>query len=251
MTDIDPRTLELMHAELDDELDAVGRTELSERLAADPQARTQRDQLHRIAHSLARLPPMEPPAGLRQRWQPQSPAPAALSPRAASHRRWLGRGVALAAATLAVAFGLSLTEVGRQSLDSHQLMGTMGNDRPTASDPARIVVVEARGLSGTVALEPGQSGWDLVFDLDTSGPVSVSATYDPAALRLEGYARAGTGDRSLTASPGKIGFVNEGAQLLSLHLLPGEGGQVKIRFEGQDGALQDLVITVPAGAPAK
>ena len=249
MTDIDPRTLELIHAELDDELDAAGRAELSERLAADPQARTQRDQLHRMAHSLARLPPMEPPAGLRQRWQPQPPAPAALSPRAASHRRWLGRGVAMAAATLAVAFGLSLTDAGRQSLDSHQLMGTMGNDSPVASDPARIVVVEARGLSGTVALEPGQSGWDLVFDLDTSGPVSVSATYDPATLRLEGYARAGSGGRSFTASPGKIGFVNEGAQLVSLHLLPGKGGQVRIRFQRQEGTLQDLVVTVPAGAP--
>lgn len=251
MTDIDPRTLELIHAELDDELDDAGRAELSARLAADPQARLQRDQLHRMAHSLARLAPMEPPAGLRQRWQSQPTVPVPLSPRAASHRRWLGRGIAMAAATLAVAFGLSLTDIGRQSLDGQQLVGTMGGDSTLASDPARIVPVEAPGLNGTVALEPGQSGWDLVFDLDTSGPVSVSATYDPAALRLEGYARAGSGDRSFTASPGKIDFVNQGTQHLSLHLLPGEGGQVRIRFEGQEGTLQDLAITVPAGAPPK
>ncbi|OGT60350.1 MAG: hypothetical protein A3E01_16130 [Gammaproteobacteria bacterium RIFCSPHIGHO2_12_FULL_63_22] len=251
MTDIDPRTLDLIHAELDDELDAAGRAELSTRLAADPQARLQYDQLTRMAQSLARLPPMEPPAGLRQRWQPSPPAPAPLSPRVAAHRRWLGRGVALAAATLAVAFGLSFTDIGRQSLDGQQLMGTMGSDTPAASDSARIVPVEAPGLSGTVALEPGQSGWDLVFKLDTAGPVSVSATYDPAALRLEGYARAGSGDRSFTASPGRIGFVNQGAEHLSLHLLPGEGGQVRIRFEGQEGTLQDMAITVPAGAPPK
>lgn len=251
MNEIDPRTLEWIHAELDDELDDADRAALSTRLAADPQARLQRDQLNRMAHSLARLPPMEPPAGLRQRWQLQPPVPVPLSARAASRRRWLGRGVAMAAATLAVAFGLSLTDIGRQSLDGHQLMGSMVSDEAVASGQARSVPVDAPGLNGTVALEPGKSGWDLVFDLDSPGPVSVSATYDPAALRLEGYARAGTGDRSLTASPGKIGFVNQGAQLLSLHLLPGEGGQVKIRFEGQDGALQDLVITVPAGAPPK
>lgn len=251
MTDIDPRTLELIHAELDEELDNAGRSELTARLAADPQARLQRDQLIRMAHSLARLPPMEPPAGLRQRWQTQPSAISPSSPRAGSRRRWLGRGLALAAATLAVAFGLSLTDIGRQSLDGNQLMGSMGSAAPVASDPVRVVPVEARGLSGTVALEPGQSGWDLVFELDTPGPVSVSATYDAAALRLEGYARAGSGDRSFTASPGRVGFVNQGAQLLSLHLHPGEGGEVRIRFEGQEGTLQDLVITVPAGAPPK
>lgn len=251
MTDIDPRTLELIHAELDDELDDAGREELSARLAADPLARLQRDQLHRMAHSLARLAPVEPPAGLRLRWQPRPSVPTPLSPRAASHRRWLGRGVAMAAATLAVAFGLSFTDIGRQSLNGHQMVGTMGGEGPVGPDGARTVPVEATGLSGTVTLEPGKSGWDLVFDLDTAGPVLVSATYDPAALRLEGYARAGSGDRSFTASPGRIGFVNQGAQHLSLHLLPGEGGQVRIRFEGQEGTLQDLAVTVPASAPPK
>lgn len=251
MTGIDPRTLELIHAELDDELDESNRAELSTRLAADPQARLQRDQLHRMAHSLARLVPMEPPAGLRTRWQSPPLVPAALSPRAASHRRWLGRGVAMAAATLALAFGLSLTDIGRQSLDGDQLMGTIGSQASTTSEPARIVPVQAPGISGTVALEPGQSGWDLVFDLESPGPVSVSATYDPAALRLEGYERAGSGDRSFTTRPGKIDFVNQGAQLLSLRLLPGDGGQVRIRFEGQEGTLQDLAITVPAGPSHK
>lgn len=251
MTDIDSRTLELIHAELDSEIDEAGRSELATRLAADPQARLQRDQLHRMAHSLARLVPMEPPAGLRQRWQPQPPVPAALSLRAASNRRWLGRGVALAAATLALAFGLRNTDIGRQSLNGDQLMGTIGGAALQADESKRVVPVAAPGLSGTVALEPGTSGWDLVFDLESPGPVSVSATYDPAALRLEGYARAGSGDRGFVTRPGKIDFVNQGAQLLSLHLLPGEGGQVRIRFEGPEGTLQDLAITVPVGASQK
>lgn len=251
MTDIDPRTLELIHAELDDELDAVGRAELATRLSADPLARLQRDQLHRMAHSLARLAPVEPPAGLSHRWQPQPRVATLAAPRRVSQRRWIGRGVALAAATLAVAFGLSLTDIGRQTMDGNQLVGTMGGTTAVDADPARRVPVAGDGLSGTVALQPGRAGWDLVFDLDTSDPISVSATYDPTALRLEGYARAGSGDRSFNATPGKIEFVNQGAQHLSLHLLPGEGGQVRIRFEGQEGTLQDLAITVPAGAPGK
>ena len=251
MTDIDPRTLELIHAELDDELDAAGRAELAARLAANPQARLQRDQWQRMAYSLARLAPVEPPAGLHQRWQPQTVVARLAAPRRPAQRRWIGRGVALAAATLAVAFGLSLTDIGRQALDGNQMVGTMGAATAVDADPSRRVPLAADGITGSVALQPGKAGWDLVFDLDTRDPVSVSATYDPAALRLQGYARAGAGDRSVTATPGKIEFINQGPQHLSLHLLPGEGGQVRIRFEGQGGTLQDLAITVPAGAPGK
>ena len=249
MTDIDPRILDLIHAELDDELDAAGRAELAARLSADPMLRLQRDQLQRMAHSLARLAPVEPPAGLHQRWLPKSPIASPASPRHSSRRRWIGRGMALAAATLAVAVGLGLTDIGRQTLDASQVVGTIGGSTTAGADPTEVVPVQAKGLRGTVALEPGNPGWELVFDLNTVDPISVSATYDPAVLRLEGYARAGSGDRSFTTGPGKVEFVNQGMQHLSLHLHPGEGGQVRIRFEGREGILQDLAITVPAGAP--
>ena len=249
MTDIDPRTLELIHAELDDELDSAGRAELAARLSADPQARIQREQLHRMAHSLARLAPVEPPVGLRQRWQPQNPVTPLASPRRLPRSRWVGRGLAIAAATLAVALGLSQTDIGRQAMDSSQVVGTIGGSPAVGAQPAHVLPLQAEGLSGTVALQAGEAGWDLVFDLNTVDPISVSATYDPTALRLEGYARAGSGDRSFNASPGKVEFVNQGTQHLSLHLHPGEGGQVRIRFEGQEGTLQDLAITIPAGVP--
>jgi hypothetical protein len=246
MNPIDPRTLELIHGELDDELDPAAREELSARLAADPEAREFRDQMQRMAQSLAMLAPVEPPVGLRQRWHA---SPSAVAPtRQARRPRWLRPVAAIAAGGVLVALALGLGDFGRQQMDASQLVGTMAPGVPTPA-VVRFVPVEAPGLSGSVSVAPDKGGWNLVFDLESAGPVSVSATYDPARLRLEGYERAGSGERPFSATPGKIAFVNDGAQHLSLHLQPGKGGQVGIVFEGSEGILQRLAISVPP-APA-
>lgn len=242
MNPIDPRTLELIHAELDDELDAAGREELSARLAADPSARDQRDQLQRMAQALALLAPVEPPTALRQRWH--SPRPVATPAARPAPRRWLRPALAIAASGVLVAVAIGLGGVGREPMDGDQLVGTMA---PASPDPeaVRYLPVDADGIRGSVRLERGKDGWDLVFDLDSDVPVSVDATYDPTQLRLEGYARAGSGERPFKATPGRIAFVNDGAQHLHLHLQPGKGGQVGIVFEGPEGVLKRLAIAVP------
>jgi hypothetical protein len=61
----------------------------------------------------------------------------------------------------------------------------------------------------------------------------------------------GRGNGPLSATPGKIAFVNDGAQHLSVHLQPGKGGQVGIVFEGPEGILQQLAISVPPAPTAE
>lgn len=248
MNSIDPRTLELIHAELDDELDPATREELSARLTADAEAREVRDQLQHMAQALARLAPMEPPMGLSQRWLVQRPVAAPV--RHSGRHRWVRPAAAIAAGGMLVALALGLGDFGRQEMDASQLVGTMA-PAATPVEAARILPVEAPGLSGSVSVTPDKDGWNLVFDLESAGPVSVSATYDPARLRLEAYERAGSGDGPFSATPGKIAFVNDGAQHLSLHLQPGKGGQVGIVFEGSEGILQQLAISVPPAAAAE
>lgn len=244
MSTVDPRTLELIQAELDGELDAAGQAELSARLADDAEARVQREQLQRMAQTLSQLAPVEPPAGLSQRWQ-SARAVAPVTLRQPARRRWIGRGgLAMAAATLLCALALGLSDMGRQQLDSRDLVGTLGPD----AGAGRTVPVELDGVRGSIALASGASGWDLVFDLDSAEPVAVSANYDPAALRWDGYSHTGAGDVAVDASPGKIAFVNQGVQHLVLHLRPGTGGQVLIRFQDQSGSAQELAISVPAGS---
>jgi hypothetical protein len=248
MSQVDPRTLELIHAELDGELDAVARGELEQRLESDPLARIQRDQMQRMAASLARLPQVEPPAGLRQRWHgPRPVASAAVntSPvsRITPRRQWLRPAIGLAAGVLAVAVALQWSGISGIEQDTRQMVGTLGG---AATNGSQEVALSATGLSGSVALTPAQAGWNLVFKLDSSGPVAVSATYEPSALRLLGYDRDGASGQPVSVSPGKIAFASSGAQHLNVHLQPEEGGQVRIRIQGKEGAAQDLAITVPA-----
>jgi hypothetical protein len=240
---IDPRTLELIHAEVDGELDGAERAELEARCAADPAAREHREQWRRIAGALARMPSVEPPAGLGRRWQGGSPAaPERLSTaRSTRPRRWLRPAIGLAAGGLALAIAIGYGGLGRQMLDGESLVGTLGGEHAV-----RHVAVDAAGVSGAIALRPAEAGWTLDFDLRSERATPVVATWEPAALGA-GQVR-GAGDWQ--SAPGRIAFTVAPAQHLSVDLAAGEGGQVRVRIEGAEGEGQELAITVPP-APAE
>ncbi|HEY8011300.1 MAG TPA: hypothetical protein VIE67_09915 [Rudaea sp.] len=72
---IDERTLELIHAEIDAELDGTTRAELELRLQGDPEARSLRVDLVRVAAALARMAPVTLPAHLHERLTAAVPSP--------------------------------------------------------------------------------------------------------------------------------------------------------------------------------
>lgn len=240
---IDPRTLELLNGELDGELTPAERQELETRLAGDPAARLMRAQWRQMDQALAAMPAVEPPAGLSQRWQPAAPKAAPVSPERRRRRQWLGRGMAMAAGTLLFAFAVGLSGLGRPGLQHEALVGTI---MPLPVAAGRSVAVAQPGLQGTISLAPGERGWDLVFDLEASAPVAVSASYDVSVLRLDGYAGGDAGTVPFNATPGRIVFQQQGAQHLALHLQPGKGGQIRVRLEGGWGAAQEIVFDLPA-----
>ena len=239
MSQVDPRALELIHAELDGELDGAQRAELEAIVAADPAAREYREQWHRIAGALSRLPPVDPPAGLGRRWQGGSPAaPVRLR---APRPRWLRPALGLAAGGFALALAIGYGGLGRQMLDSDALVGTMGGDHAAE---ARRIAVDEDGVTGAIALLPSETGWTLDFNLRSERATPVTATWDSAAMGL-GEVRGTPPKGGLQAGPGRIAFVVDPAQHLSIDLRAGEGGQVRIRIQGREGDGRDLAITVP------
>ena len=90
---IDERTLELIHAEIDSELDGAARAELELRLQDDPDARSLRADLARVAAALAQMAPVTMPAQLHERLTAAIP----LTERQASWpKRWFrGRSRAI------------------------------------------------------------------------------------------------------------------------------------------------------------
>ena len=237
MNAIDPRTLELIHVELDGELDGAQRAELEARLAADPAAREYREQWGRISGALARLPSVEPPAGLGRRWQGGSPA---APVRLRTRPRWLRPAIGLAAGGMALALALGYGGLGRQMLDSDALVGTMG--APHAA--ARTIPVDVDGVSGAIALLPNEAGWTLDFDLRSERATPVVATWEASAMPM-GAVRGTPPKGSFQAVPGRIAFTLDPAQHLSVDLRAGEGGQVRVRFQGREGDGRELAITVP------
>ncbi len=241
---IDERTLELIHDELDGELAADLRMDLLRRLEADAEARTLREQLGRMSEALGRMPSVTPPELHLQLLQATRPRARVISSR--ERRSQIARyGLALAAGMVFAVLGLSFADRGRPNFDPVQLAGTMGRhaDTPTAAIASRRV--DAAGLSGSVGLSPADGHWLLLFDLNSASAVKVSATYDAAAFRLDGYAQGDSGVASFAATPGRVGFVNQGEQRLALFLEPKAGGPVRLRFESAGRVLDEQVLRVP------
>ena len=251
---VDERTLELIHAEIDGELDAIGRAELERRLQGVPEARALRDELVRISGSLSRLPEVAPPEDLRPRLLPPvATRPTAMIvpfPRRAT--QVVRYSLAFAAGVMVAAIGWSAIQNDRPAFDPNQLVGTMGRQ---AQHPAGAAIATIQAalpeIRGTVTLRPADGAWLLLFDLDSAQPVTVSAAYGARSFRLAGYAQGDAGVTSFTAAPGRIGFVNQGAQRLALFLQPQAGGPVRVRFESSGRVLQDAALQVPATAPGR
>ena len=258
----DGRVLELIHAELDGELDADGRAELERALLASPEARAVRDDLRRVTQALERLAPVEAPADLR------AAVVAAVRPsngrviefrqarRAAigGRRAALHYGLALAAGVVVGVIGLALLQTPDHEFDASQLAGTMGRHAPLPPGSALAsVAVQTPEIRGSVALHQSQGLWVLEFDLASEAPVAVSASYDARAIRLNGLAQADAGVVSLAAAPGQVGFVNQGSQRFAVFLQPlvGEQGSIQLSFEAAGRVLHAATLQVPVPAQAE
>lgn len=247
----DPRSLELIHAELDGELSAAQREELHSRLANDPEARRQREQLGRMAAALGRMAPLAPPADLQQRVLRAGPPAAPQITFRQRREQWVRTALTLAAGMIIAVVGIGFVGHSRPDFDPEQLVATMGQQASSPAPASAVIGVQAADLRGSVELSRAGEHWLLVFDLDSRQPVTVSAAYPDAAFRLTGYAQGDSGVASFAATPGRISFVNQGPQRLALFLQPEAGGPVRLRFEGDGKRLQEALIAVPASGQGK
>ena len=127
---LDNHQIELVHADVDGELPAGQRGELSRLLLANPEARALHDELRRLSRLLDGLPKLDPPAGLASAvldgipWQQaaRSAAPAVswwhTAPRIAA---------AMAAGALLTATVYHLARPFGDDVDGSEVSGTMAS----------------------------------------------------------------------------------------------------------------------------
>ena len=188
----DDRTLELLNLEIDGELSAADRADLSRRLLNDPQARAAREDLRRTCNELDALPLAEPPAELRERILAALPLVANRGGQPS--RRFLSSASTLryaAAIVGALLVGTVAFEASRNvsGVDTDQAVGTMTS--PPAPQPGQGQLrVDSSQVRGTVTLAPSPGELRVRFDFDESQPAgaAVPAAIDVVVVRGHGQA---------------------------------------------------------------
>lgn len=161
--------LELIHAELDGRLTDQQRADLSRFLLENPEGRHLRDELRRLNAALARIEPVEPPAGLRESILESVKIPARVAP---SRPSWAAPAVfryaaAFAGGALLSALAFQMAASQRSGLDPADLSGTM------SSPPHRATTVPLQQGHGSATVRETASGLVLEYDLAAGKPVKI------------------------------------------------------------------------------
>jgi anti-sigma factor RsiW len=172
----DPRLSELLNGEIDGELDAQQRAELSRRLLANAEARAMREEFRRVCAALDAVPQVAPPpelsqgvlAALPQRDRTAGPPRGGWRSNASFIHGW--RYAALFAGVVVGGAVVFHTVRGPGPADS-ELAGTIATG---ALDTARL----EGPVSGTVALFRAGNDLNLRVDVSASAPVRLVIATD-------------------------------------------------------------------------
>jgi hypothetical protein len=176
---IDPRHLALVHAEIDDELDAEERAELARCLLAVPEARALREDLRRVCGAVESLPQLEPPAQLAEGVFAALPRNTRRTESWWSAPGW--RYAALVAGVLVAGIVMFETAGGPQPART-EVAGTVAAARQ--AEPVDSVRLEGAAVSGRVSLYRDAAGLSLGFELTATGPVDALIASNGHVLRV-------------------------------------------------------------------
>jgi hypothetical protein len=202
---IDSRRLELLHAEIDGELDAHGRAELARALLADPETRALRDDLRRLTGRLDAIGQVEPPAelvGSVLRSLPPANSTPARSHRPAGHGAGYWRYAAMLAGAI-VAGTLVFRFTNGQLAPDTEVSGTLAAQRTTETLDSTSI---SGGTKGRASLVRDASGLQLAIELTSGTPVDLKIASGEHSLTINGL---GAG-RTVLGLPG---FSDQGQPL--------------------------------------
>lgn len=256
----DDRSIELIHAELDRALSGEEQKELTERLEGDPSLRALREDLRKLAGFLDRVPPAEPPPGLKHRilaavrpkrakqkrpglmatLLPSWPAPVAL--------RYAGAAL-FGAAIAAVALQLGTIHVSGPA-DVRGLVGTISSYE-TPAVPQSILSLDSGGISGVVETNRQSGLVVLDFDLEADRPIRIVADYSRSGLDFSGFAQLDDdAEASLDAGMGLISFSQGHNQRFAVFFSTAEGnggaGAIELRFFQDQALVRTETVDIPA-----
>ena len=226
---LEQRTIHLINADIDGELDANEKGELEAVLESSADARAMRAELLRLSNLLDSLPAQSPPPGLAQRVLNQI----APSPGGAAGISLSGFFASFQPATAGLAFAAGLLfTVGFYELspnhqsssgDTAKMVGTMVASQPGGSELLENdLFIEGDGFSGTLSLRENEGIYVLNFDLESADKTEIEVGLDGTGLSFGGFAETqGDEDKvfdSVVISRGTLHVVNQGRQQFAVFL---------------------------------
>jgi hypothetical protein len=180
-----PEQLSLIHAEIDGELDATQRAELSRSLLADPELRRVRDDLRRVCAVLDGVGQVEPPGGL------EASILAALPHKTAVRGQGWAMGWRYAACLAGVAVAAAITFNTMRG--SHPAPGELTGTIAARAAPVLVdsTTVSGPGVSGRASLYHDSTGFSLELALTTDAALDVRVAGEGYTLALNNLKNQG------------------------------------------------------------
>lgn len=222
------RTLHLINAELDGELEPGERAELDAILETSADARAMKAELQKLGNLLGAVPQEVPPEGLRtqildQLAGPERKASFSLSGLFSSFQPATA-GVAFAAGLLATVAVYEWAPGSATSVDTTRMVGTMMAGNETGQvQPLDSLSFDESGVAGEIGLLKSHGMLLLEINIQSAAPSEIEVALGEAGLRFGGLVLDSEPSELTTesyeVSGGTLRVVNQGRQAFTV-LLP-------------------------------
>lgn len=257
---IDPRTQELIEANLEGTLSGPELAELNRRLLGDPETRALRDDLRRIDALLRSMPAETPPAGLVEdvlRQQPrQAPevSAGARAPTAFSRHSLVRIAASFAGGVIVTAALFQALTLHDDGIAPEQVIGTMAGQADPGARHLATVRLSGASADGSAALyQSGSSLW-LELQVFSERPWELEASYDPRLIDFRGLQRpAEKSEPVIRVTDGRVRVSGtEGQATYRLELGGVEGGagilgpaDIRLALNVSGQPVAESVLSIP------
>jgi hypothetical protein len=233
---IDEKTIELINADIDGEIQPDEKAELEAFLATSEAGRALHKKLRSLCATLDAEELLEPPQHLRHvvinslpNPKPEIESPGFLHSLIAVPALRYG-AVFAAGVVMAIAI-VDSGQIRQDALDDVGiLVGTISNPDDMAPGIDSEVIHKA-DVAGTVTLRQADSILIIDFDLSTKGPVDIVASYDDKTVWFNGFAQLESAGTTVSADGGQIKVQVEGKRRYAVYLHNSESHNLSINLE--------------------
>lgn len=221
---IDDKTLELINADIDGELDDAGREQVHAILAENAEARAMHKELAAFSGRLGEIEDLEPPPHLKfaliDAYASRPAAPAAPLP---AWRQVLAMPMFRHAAAFAGGVIMTFALINSNQLSNRAfddvtgLVGTISEADPTLTRENSISLAR-QDLAGTVSIHEAGSLTVVDFNLASNDPVEIIAGFSDRDLWFRGFAQLENDDAEVSADNGQVRMRMQGRNRYAVYL---------------------------------